>query len=43
MTWKFETTCRCKARITGDSTKWRHDVAPADKHKAQAVGTLRQI
>lgn len=40
---RFEAKCTCKGRITGDTIKWRHDVAPADKHQAQPVGTLRQI
>ena len=40
---KFEAQCICGGRITGNTTKWRHDVAPAIKHTAQAWGTLRQI
>lgn len=41
---RFEATCgECRGRITGDSTTWRHAKAPEKKHKAYAVGTLRQI
>lgn len=40
---RFEATCTCGTRITGDTRKWRHDSKPADGHKAHAIGTLRQI
>lgn len=40
---RFEATCTCGTRITGDTRKWRHDTKPADGHKAHAVGTLTQI
>jgi hypothetical protein len=40
---RFEATCTCKARITGNTIKWRHDVRPATPHQAHPVGTLRQI
>lgn len=40
---RFEATCTCGDRITGDTSRWRHDKAPADMHTAHAVGSLRQI
>ena len=40
---KFEATCTCGTRVTGNGSKWRHDKQAADKHRAHPVGTLRQI
>jgi hypothetical protein len=40
---RFEATCTCGARITGDTLRWRHDKAPATKHRGHAIGTIKQI
>lgn len=40
---RFEATCTCGTRVTGNGRKWRHDKQATDKHRAHPVGTLRQI
>lgn len=45
-TWRFEATCTCGGRITGNgvSRPWRHDIKPADRrHYAMPTDVLRQI
>lgn len=40
---RFEATCTCGTRVTGNGLKWRHDKRATDKHRAHPTGTLRQI
>lgn len=42
-TMRFEATCHCGTRVTGNGSKWRHDKQATDKHRAHPIGTLRQI
>ncbi len=40
---KFEATCTCGQRLTGNGRKWRHKIRPADTHRAHPSGPLRQL
>lgn len=44
-TKRFEGTCRCGTRITGNGQDrpWRHDSKPKDGHQATPTGTLTEI
>lgn len=40
---RFEATCTCGNRITGDTKTWRHDTRPTHRHTPHPTGTLTQI